>query len=30
METWVRTWVPSGPNIGMVVRHGESFTMSTT
>jgi homospermidine synthase len=28
METWVRTWVPSGPNIGMVVRHGESFTMS--
>jgi homospermidine synthase len=28
METWVRTWVPSGPNIGMVIRHGEAFTMS--
>ena len=28
METWVRSWVPSGETRGMVVRHGESFTMS--
>ncbi len=28
METWVRSWVPSGEIRGMVVRHGESFTMS--
>ena len=27
IETWVRTWVPSGEIRGMVVRHGESFTM---
>lgn len=29
METWVRSWVPLGGEIrGMVIRHGESFTMS--
>jgi homospermidine synthase len=27
LETWVRSWVPSGEILGMVVRHGESFTM---
>jgi homospermidine synthase len=27
METWVRSWVPSGQNLGMVIRHGESYTM---
>jgi homospermidine synthase len=27
IETWVRSWVPSGEIRGMVVRHGESFTM---
>jgi homospermidine synthase len=28
IETWVRSWVPSGPILGMVVRHGEAFTIS--
>ncbi len=28
METWVRSWVPSGPIHGMVIRHGEAFTIS--
>lgn len=29
METWVRSWVPLGGEIrGMVIRHGEAFTMS--
>lgn len=28
METWVRTWVPSGESLGMVIRHGEAYTMS--
>jgi len=28
IETWVRSWVPSGEIKGMVIRHGESFTMS--
>ena len=28
METWVRSWVPCGETIGMVIRHGEAFTMS--
>jgi len=28
METWVRSWVPCGPIRGMVIRHGEAFTMS--
>lgn len=27
IETWVRSWVPSGEIRGMVVRHGEAFTM---
>lgn len=28
MNTWVRSWIPSGEIIGMVIRHGEAFTMS--
>ena len=28
VDTWVRSWVPSGDIHGMVIRHGESFTMS--
>jgi homospermidine synthase len=28
METWVRSWVPCGETAGMVIRHGEAFTMS--
>lgn len=28
VKTWVRSWVPSGEIIGMVVRHGEAFTIS--
>ncbi len=29
IETRVRTWVPNGgPFVGMVIRHGEAFTMS--
>jgi homospermidine synthase len=29
MNTWVRSWVPKGGEIiGMVVRHGEAFTIS--
>jgi homospermidine synthase len=28
METWVRSWVPCGEIRGMVIRHGEAFTMS--
>src|SRR5690606_22371581 len=29
IETWVRSWVPtSGEIIGMVIRHGEAFTIS--
>jgi homospermidine synthase len=27
-KTWVRSWVPCGEITGMVVRHGEAFTMS--
>jgi homospermidine synthase len=27
METWVRSCVPSGETRGMVIRHGEAFTM---
>jgi homospermidine synthase len=27
METWVRSWVPSGEIRGMVVRHGEALTI---
>lgn len=28
MSTYVRSWVPMGEIIGMVVRHGEAFTIS--
>ncbi len=28
METWVRSWVPSGEIRGMIVRHGEALTIS--
>jgi len=28
METWVRSWVPTGEILGMIIRHGESYTMS--
>ena len=27
MDTWVRTWVPTGESRGMVIRHGEAYTM---
>lgn len=27
-KTWVRTWVPSGETTGMVIRHGEAFSLS--
>lgn len=27
METYVRSWIPMGEIIGMVVRHGEAFTI---
>ena len=27
MNTLVRTWVPCGESIGMVIRHGEAYTM---
>jgi homospermidine synthase len=27
MNTWVRSWVPCGEITGMVIRHGESFTI---
>ena len=28
IHTWVRSWVPAGEIVGMVVRHGEAFTIS--
>ena len=28
MKTWVRSWVPCGETTGMVVRHGEAFSIS--
>ncbi|CAF0802393.1 unnamed protein product [Adineta steineri] len=28
MNTWVRSWVPSGEIIGMVIRHGEAYGLS--
>ncbi len=28
INTWVQSWVPSGPIFGMVIRHGEAFTIS--
>lgn len=27
-RTWVRSWVPAGPITGMVIRHGEAFSIS--
>lgn len=30
MNTWVRSWVPSGEITGMVIRHGEAFSISDT
>ncbi len=27
-KTWVRSWVPCGEIVGMVIRHGEAFTIS--
>lgn len=28
MNTWVRSWIPNQEIIGMVIRHGEAFTIS--
>lgn len=28
IDTWVRSWVPCGDILGMVVRHGEAFSIS--
>lgn len=28
MSTWVRSWVPCGEIVGMVIRHGEAFSIS--
>lgn len=28
VDTWVRSWVPSGPIVGMVIRHGEAYGIS--
>lgn len=28
MKTWVRSWVPCGEITGMVIRHGEAFSIS--
>ncbi|MDD5680692.1 MAG: saccharopine dehydrogenase C-terminal domain-containing protein [Candidatus Omnitrophica bacterium] len=28
MNTWVRSWVPNYEIVGMVIRHGEAFTIS--
>ena len=27
-RTWVRSWVPNGEIVGMVIRHGEAFSIS--
>ena len=27
-RTWVRSWVPAGEIVGMVIRHGEAFSIS--
>lgn len=27
-DTWVRSWVPCGEIVGMVIRHGEAFSIS--
>jgi len=29
-RTWVRSWVPCGDIVGMVIRHGEAFSISET
>jgi homospermidine synthase len=28
INTWVKTWVPSGPLMGMIVRHEEAYSIS--
>ncbi len=28
MKTWARSWVPSGEITGMIIRHGEAFSIS--
>lgn len=28
VNTWVKTWVPSGPLVGMIVRHEEAYSIS--
>lgn len=28
IKTWVQSWVPSGPITGMVIQHGEAFSIS--
>lgn len=28
INTWVKTWVPSGPFVGMIVRHEEAYSIS--
>ncbi len=28
VKTWVQSWVPSGPITGMVIQHGEAFSIS--
>lgn len=28
VRTWVKSWVPAGPILGMVIRHGEAFSIS--
>ena len=28
INTWVKTWVPSGPLVGMIVRHEEAYSIS--
>src|SRR3989338_6546869 len=28
MRTWIRSWVPCGEITGMVIRHGEAFSIS--
>ncbi len=28
MDTWIKSWTPSGEIIGMIIRHGEAFTLS--
>lgn len=30
IKMWVQSWVPSGPITGMVIRHGEAFSISDT